>query len=211
MGDCALLPSGFKKYSKCITNTQKSNRNSFTQDVESKLCLTASQKYEDSQFQSQLPQALQRLAEVDTLILQATQRFHDQKQILSALDVLLRLKTTQIESDSLISRNIVKHLDQMLKALKVMVSTSWNDDLTSLEVESVGSPQPDLNATIASGDSHPGLKKILSTGGFVFLIFSTASDVCTVTGGAFCIFVYLAGAGGIGIWLNSIYKIAFNI
>ncbi|GAV51507.1 hypothetical protein ZYGR_0AD06900 [Zygosaccharomyces rouxii] len=212
MAECNPLPIDFKKLQKCVTNDtpQEPNQNIFSLDIERKLCSMDLSDPNDSQLKIQLPQALQKLAEVDKLILQATEKYHNQTQILYALEVLLKMKTKQMEADALTLQNTTRHLGQILKALKLMISTSWDDTQTNFEVAAVGKNSPTVDTT-SGGNSHPGLKRVLSTGGFVFLIFSTASDVCIVTGGTFCIAVYLAGAGGIVIWLNSIYRTALNI
>lgn len=212
VGECNPIPIDLKKQPKSAANyiPQEPKQNIFVLEIERKLSSMNSPDSKEAQAKHQLPQALRKLAEVDKLILQVKEKYHNQTQILYAFETLLKLKTKQMDAEAQTLRNTIKHLEQILKALNLMTSTSWNDKNTNLKLMAVGNSSHRVKAT-SSGNSHPGLKRILSTGGFVFLIFSTASDICIMTGGTFCVAVYLAGTGGIVIWLNSIYKTALNI
>ncbi|GCF00741.1 hypothetical protein ZYGM_002323 [Zygosaccharomyces mellis] len=212
MGIGTPLPIDFKKLTKDISNNtpQGPNRNTFVPNIKYKLPFMGISDPNPSRAQQELSQVLQKLAEVDKLILQITEKYHDQKQILYAFETLLKLKNNQMDTDKRSLCTTTKHLTQLIKALNIMISTHWNNRDTNLEIMAVGDLTPNVNVTTNS-NSYPGLKRVLSTGGFVFLIFSTASDICVMTGGAFCVAVYLAGTGGIVIWLNSIYKTALNI
>lgn len=209
LGKSNPIPAGgFKKLSKGITKYTplESKKNSFVLDIEHILGNA------DNSEQEQVPLLSRKLDELNKLILQVTEKYHNEKPILYAFDILVKLKKRQIEAEANNLKSITKHIDQMLEALRLMAFTHWDEANTDLKIMTVGEESsPKVRNTGMKGDAHPQLKKILSTGGFIFLIFATASDTCVMTGGAFCVLVYLAGVGGIVIWLESIYKAALSI
>lgn len=165
----------------------------------------ATSNFKDNVRESVLKEAAQKLSAIDSMVIEIEEAFQNETQILFALNLLFQLKVAQMTSDSQTINKVFNHLHQVSEALRLVVEkTTLREEnmIEKLSYESV--------TAVRNGDSHPGAKRILSSGGLVFLMLSTASDVCVITGPEFCLAVYLAGTGGIVIWLASIYRTALG-
>ncbi|AQZ16215.1 (ZYRO0G21934g) [Zygosaccharomyces parabailii] len=176
-------------------------------DTIEKTIATSHSKY--NVRESILKEAAQRLSAIDSMVTEIEETLQNETQILFALNLLFQLKVVQMTSDSQTINKVFNHLDQVSEALRLVVEKTTLREENIVEKLSVGGPYEDVTA-VRNGDSHPGVKRILSSGGLVFLMLSTASDVCVITGPEFCLAVYLAGTGGVVIWLASIYRTALG-
>lgn len=209
-GSCAPLPAFHQTY---LPQELEMTFRTFTENIEKNIHLS---NIERGVLEPNLAYAAQKLANVQSLITETGKRFQEDTQVLSALNILLQLKAAQISSSSKKLDSISEHLDQMSKALKIMVETHWSDH----QIAKYQSTSPNKISKMAlskdseifkNGESHPGIKRILSSGGFVFLMLSTASDVCVITGPEYCFAVYLAGSGAVVVWLATVYRTALGI
>lgn len=209
-GSCTPLPAFHQTY---LPQELEMTFRAFTENIEKNIHLS---NIEREVLEPNLAYAAQKLTYVQSLITETGKRFQEDTQVLSALNILLQLKTAQISFSSKKLDSISEHLDQMSKALKIMVETHWSDH--QIAKYQTTSPKKISKMALSeeseifkSGESHPGIKRILSSGGFVFLMLSTASDVCVITGPEYCFAVYLAGSGAVVVWLATVYRTALGI
>ncbi|QLG71135.1 hypothetical protein HG535_0B01730 [Zygotorulaspora mrakii] len=172
------------------------------------------------------------LTEIRNQFDSAKAKYAGDDNLMATFGMLLNVKLRQLhlESNSMekISQDLIRisrGLTLLLEADKnttefctipvtlpvtVPANMSSESELVSLASQEMERMNIDQTVSAFRKTFDPDKKRILRTGSFVFLMFSTTADVCVLTGWGPCIVLYVVGSGGLLVWFAQILRETFG-